>query len=167
MIATIDTPHQQHIDWLIKSGVPVRAMYHPRCVLLAQGERAKNGTFQALENGVFWFVFEESEDVVFWQPRIGQLATHEGRAFALGEDAINNPATYSYDGHLNIFSDPLDWLRAKRDGIVVLDWTRAFDRLRDCPRISVDEKALTLYKRHMHPPQLPDLYVQTDWRAAA
>lgn len=167
MIATIDTPHQQHIDWLLKNGVTVPAMVNPLAILLARGERLANGRFEAIETGPHWFVFDEPEDIVFWQPRTGQLATYEGRAFALGEDAIHNPATFSFDGHLNIFSDPLDWLRAKRDGIVVLDWTRAFDWLRDCPRVSVDEKVLPLYKRHMHPPQLPELYVQTGWRAAA
>ncbi|MER9167694.1 hypothetical protein NKI12_09970 [Mesorhizobium australicum] len=167
MIATLDTPHQAHIDWLLKNDVPVKAMYDPQCILLAQGERATDGTFEPVENGVYWFVFEEAEDVIFWQPRTGQLATDLRRSFALGEDAIYNPGTFSFDGHLNIFSDPLDWLRAKRDGCVVLDWTRAFDRLRDCPRISADEKVLFLYKRHMRPPHWPELYVRTGWRAAA
>ncbi|WP_095087624.1 hypothetical protein [Mesorhizobium sophorae] len=168
MISTIDTPHQCHIDWLIKNGVTTMAMVNPEAMLLAQGERAPDGRFEPEENGMFWFVFEELDDVVFWHPRSNRLATLDGRAFALGQDAIWNASTYSFDGHLNIFSDPLDWLRAKRDGCVVLDWTRAFDRLAGAPRVSVDEKVLFLYRRHMHPPQLPELYVlQTNGRAAA
>ena len=63
-----------------------------------------------------------------------------GRAFALGEDAIGNPGTYSFDCNLNIWPDPLMWLRAKCDGCVILDWRRAWSCLQDAPRIAVHER---------------------------
>ncbi|WP_244602960.1 hypothetical protein [Mesorhizobium delmotii] len=142
-------------------------MVNPLPILLARGERATDGRFEDVDTGPRWFVFEEAEDVVFWQPRTGQLATSMGRAFALGEDAIYNPGTFAFDNHLNIFADPLEWLRARRDGCIVLDWTRAFDRLRDCPRISVAEEVLLQYRRHMKPPHMPDVYVLASRRVAA
>lgn len=80
---------------------------------------------------------------------------------------IYNPGTYSFNCALNIFVDPLDWLRAKRDGIVVLDWTRAFDRLRDAPRIALAESLVPKYERYMRPAHMPKLFVISNKRRAA
>lgn len=68
--------------------------------------------------GPQWLVFAEEHDLVFWQPVTGEIATDAGRAFALGEEAIGNPATTAFDRWLNIYADPLEWLRNDRRGIV-------------------------------------------------
>ena len=65
--------------------------------------------------------------------------------FALGEEQIDNTGLYSFEGCLSIHANPLEWLRASRDGIFVLDWCRAFDRLRYCPRIAVHQPCLAQY----------------------
>jgi hypothetical protein len=92
-----------------------------------------------------------------------------GRAFALGQAVIDDPSTYSFDCNLNIFADPLEWLRAKRDGIVVLPnkWLLTFDRLRDVPRVAIVEQLLPLYRRHMKPSRLPELMILPERRQAA
>jgi len=120
-------------------------------------------------SGDRWYAFPVSaaDDIVFWQKETGKIAIWTGRAFALGEEIIWDASTYSFDCALNIFSDPLDWLRARRDGIVVLDWYRAFDRLRDAPRIAVTEDILPLYRRHMKPLRTPRLLVIPSGRRAA
>jgi hypothetical protein len=80
---------------------------------------------------------------------------------------MDDASTYAFDCALNIFSSPLDWLRAERDGIVVIDWSRAFDRLRDAPRITIAEELLPLYRRQMKPRSMPELFViQAERRAA-
>ena len=47
---------------------------------------------------------------------------------------------------------------AASDGIVILDWSRAFDRLRDAPRIAMGESLLPLYKQHMRPCRMPEVF---------
>jgi hypothetical protein len=47
-----------------------------------------------------------------------------------------------------------------------VDWTRAFDRLRDAPRIAIEEELLPLYRRFMKPARVPDLFVIAGERKA-
>lgn len=163
----LSRPGQADLDWLIREGVSTAAMVQPLPVMIATGRMAADGLFEHAAEGERWLAFEEAEDVVFWQPRRGAIATYAGRAFALGEAAIDNPGTYAFDCALNIFDDPLEWLRAKRDGIVVLDWKRAFERLREAPGIAVAEELLPLYRRHMRPARMPELFVVPARRRAA
>lgn len=149
------------VKWFRQSGVNAAALMRPSWVMVAKGSVAHDDRFEPDQDGERWFAFYEfdAEDILFWQSETGRLTTWAGRAFALGEDIIDQPATYCFDCALNIFADPLNWLRAKRDGIVVIDWSRAFDRLRDVPRIAIAESLLPLYRRHMKPARLPDVFV--------
>ena len=158
---------QAQIDWLRRNGITISAMIHPKAILLARGVKAPDSRFEENPSGLPWLVFEEAEDEVFWQPRTGELATSEGRAFALGEEAIHNPGTYAFDCHLSIFSSPLDWLCARRDGCVMIDWTRCWSRLRDVPRVAVDEQLLSKFKQAMRAPGGPEIFVRTNHKAAA
>lgn len=86
---------QRHLDWLTASGVPMTAIIQPDPVRIAHGQKAADGRFDPDPGGPDWFVFAERDDVVFWRPRTGELATWDGRAFALGERAIDQASTYS------------------------------------------------------------------------
>ncbi|MGO7400371.1 hypothetical protein ACCS88_21315 [Rhizobium ruizarguesonis] len=148
------------VHWLIARGVPMAVIVRPEPMRLAYGYKAHDGRFDYDPSGPVWFAFIEPEDIVFWEPRTGALATWNGRSFALGESMIDNASTYSFDFALNVFASPLDWLRAGRDGIVVVNWERrVFDHLRDCPRVAVAERLLPLYERQMQPARMPDLFV--------
>jgi hypothetical protein len=136
-------------------------------MLVATGAVGHEGRIEAAPTGGRWLAFEQDDDTVFWQPRSANFATDCGRAFALGEDIIDNPGTYAFDCSLNIFADPLDWLRAGRDGIVVLDWRRAFERLRDAPRVAVVEELFARYTRSMKPGRLPEVTVLRSLRRRA
>lgn len=131
-----------------------------------RGIVADEGRFDEATEGKAFLAFPEAEDVVFWRPGSDQLATWNGRAFALNEDAIYNPGTYFFS-NLNVYRNPLDWMRNRCDGCVVIDWSRAWSRLQDVPRIAVDESLLLQCRRHMKPPKGPEAFVVTDWRAAA
>ncbi|AMS42473.1 hypothetical protein [Aminobacter aminovorans] len=163
----IDPLDQTHIDYLRHAGVTVPAMINPTPVMMATGAGAHDGLFDHHPDGEPWLAFEEHEDCVFWNPRHGRFATYANRVFALGQAVIDEAATYSFDCALNVFDNPLGWLLAKRDGIVVLDWTRAFDRLRDAPRIALAESLLPLYRRHMKPARTPELFIVSGKRRAA
>lgn len=152
-------PTPQQLGWLLTEGVRMSAVMKPPMLLLARGARAPDGCFEDDPAGVDWLVFPEAEDCIFWQPRSGELATWNGRAFALGEDLIGAAGTFAFGGYIRIFQDPLDWLRADRDGVVIADWSQAFDRLRDVPRLAVAEALLDILKDHLQPPHLPEIFV--------
>jgi hypothetical protein len=164
-------PCQAELDRLRRLGIDVMSLARPIAMRVAVGHRAADGRFDPDPTGHRWFTFEEpgAGDIVFWSQTAGALATWCGRSFALGEDVIGEPGTYSFDCALNILADPADWLRARRDGIVVLPdrWGDAFDRLRDCPRVAVDQRLLSLFKKSMKPARLPEVFVITTKRAAA
>ena len=154
---------------LVQQGVPAMTLIRPSLVRIALGHKAPDGRFEPDPSGGRWYTFDvvDADDIVFWQRDTGDIATWDGRAFALGQERIGEAATYSFDCALNIFASPLDWLRADRDGIVVVDWCLAFDRLRDAPRIAIAESLLPLYRRHMKPARMPDLFVIPARRCAA
>lgn len=160
-------PPQEILDWLIGLGIDPMALAKPLGVRFARGYRAHDGIFEDAADGGEWLVFEGPNDVIYWHPATGALATRWNRAFALGEEIIDQAATCSFDCNLNIFNDPIEWLRNMRDGIVVLDWDQAFERLRDCPRVAVAEKLLETYQRAMRPKHLPELFVLVAGRIAA
>jgi len=118
-----------------------------------------SGFFDPDPRGDRFICFPERYDTVFWHPTTGRTSTLMGRVFALNEDHVDNPATFSFDANLNIYGRVIDWLAAGRDGIVVLDWSKAFDRLRAVPRIAIDERLLPTYRKSMQPPRLPRVFV--------
>ena len=164
-------PGQQEIDVFLRAGVDIMMLATPLAMKIAVGRVAADGLFEPDAAGDRWAAFDEPlvDDLVFWNRSSGKLCSWSGRAFALGQAVIDDPTTYSFDCNLNIFADPLDWLRANRDGIVVLPdkWPLAFDRLRECPRVAIAEQLLPLYRRHMKPSRLPGLMILPEGRRAA
>ena len=164
MNARIDSPllaalQQVHINWLLAHGVSPTAIIKPAPVMLCRGERARDGHFDENPDGNVFLAFEECDDFVFWRPSTGETVTAYGRAFALGEELIDNPATCALGQYLNIFADPLEWLKHERRGIAILNWRLAFERLRWVSRIAVAEALLPTYRRYMKPIRMPDLAV--------
>ncbi len=128
-------------------------------IMTAMGSVSGTGYFDPADSGEMWIAFAEQNDTVFWHPSTDRICTLQRRAFALNEDHIVNAATYCFEANLNVFATCSDWLRADCDGIVVLDWSRAFDRLRDAPRIALAERLLPVYRRSMQPRRLPSLSI--------
>lgn len=125
----------------------------------ATGFRAADGRFDEDAGGHRWIMFEEDDDMVLWCPFNQQIATWEGRAFALGEEAIDNASTYALDGELIIHQSVGRWILAGGRGIFVLDWSRAFDKLRFCERVRLDTDIRSIYHRSMHPRRMPRVSV--------
>jgi len=164
-------PSQAELDAFLRADVDIMTLATPVGMRVAAGWAAHDGLFEPDAAGDRWFAFEQPgvDDIVFWNRSSGRLCTWSGRTFALGQELIDEPATYSFDCNLNIFVDPLEWLKAQRDGIVVLPdkWPLAFDRLRDCPRVAIDERLLSRYTKSMKPARLPEVFVIRARRAAA
>lgn len=162
------------INWLVAKGVhPLTVGSGPNTPLkVAHGNCAADGWFDPDPSGpaCFAILIEDKAgpiDLAFWDPRSGATATLLNYGFALGEEQVDNPGVYSFDGFLKVHTDPLAWLRDNRDGIFILDWRRAFDRLRYCPAVAVDASLLATYRVAMQPPHMPNLFVMMDGEAAA
>jgi hypothetical protein len=96
------------------------------------GERAL--TFRAIDCG-------EPIDLIAWQPRTGQVASWCKAAFALGQEAIYNPATYFAGSSLRVHKTPLQWLLADRDGILIVRPELTYAYLRNVRRVSFADTA--------------------------
>lgn len=129
-------------QWLLAHGVPAPHIVYP-CL----PEHHVDG------EGRNWLHFPD--DDFDWQPRLG--LTKGG--WCLGEDAVYESTTYWNGAALRIFETPLDWLKAGRTGVVIRDWSYAFDRLRDVPRVSVPKALATVYKKAMRPVRVPELAI--------
>jgi hypothetical protein len=149
------------LNWFARQGVPRRTLIRMIGLHAVRGKRGADGWLDPDPNGREFLAFREevADDVVFWCPRTNEFSSLCGRAFALGEDNIADPTTYQFDAHLHVHADALSWLRDEGRGIVVIDWSRAFDRLRDVPRIAVAERLLPQYREAMKPQRLPELSV--------
>lgn len=149
---------QAHIDWFLSQGVKPECLINPSLIGIARGRRAEDGLFEHDEAGPTWFTLDEEADRIFWRPKTGEIATGEGRVFALGQDDIRNPGVTALGQWLHIHETPLEWLRSDRRGIVVLRWEWAFEQLRDITRIAVPGTLLGTYMKAMKP-RLPDVCV--------
>lgn len=77
-------------------------------------------------------------DIAAWQPATQRLAVWCGEAFALGERQIHHPNPL-VDG-LHVFRSPIEWLRAGRCGIVILQSGFARSVLADVPILVAEDE---------------------------
>jgi hypothetical protein len=116
----------EQISWLMDEGVSDDALMHDYPVGSANvifdrntfdidpdGECAL--TFRALDRG-------EIIDLIAWSPESNRIGSWRGVAFAVGDqDDIWNPASFFDGSPLRVHANPLAWLKADREGIVVVD----------------------------------------------
>ena len=76
-------------------------------------------------------------DLIAFDPETGLLATWLGRAFAINEASIWAP---NLDGDpLQVWRDPIGWLKAKREGIVLLKPQQAYSYLDHLPGVIAED----------------------------
>ncbi len=143
---------QAHIDALITEGVPSSALLHDangcwslilRDRLVLTGERFEFARYRSSDNAVGAFIliaadeFGEPADLIAWRPG-GRPSTWLGRAGLVGAEMIYAPR---WGAPLSVFDTVLDWLRAGRDGVVIVDPARAASLLREAGRLQVSTHA--------------------------
>ena len=119
-------------------------------------------------NALTFVCFDRGEpiDVCAWFPRTGKLATYLGRAVFLGdEDDLFNPATWFGGDDLLIHSSPIEWLRADREGVVILDEAKAGPYLAQCRSVFCADAALAARVRKLIRPK-PILKIHTERKVA-
>lgn len=96
-----------------------------------------------------------------------RIATRTGSATILGEDALDRALDRQVPLHL--FRDPIEWLRHRGAGAVVLDWRTAPFVLTDLAGIACTTALLAarVDKALRQPLRVPPLFVREDRRAAA
>jgi hypothetical protein len=164
-------PSDDDIRLLLDHGVDGDAMTQPYPIGAAnvhfdgntfdidpRGQRAL--TFRAEDRG-------EVIDLIAWSPISGELASWRGIAFCLGDlDQIFNPATYFMGGVLRLHRSPLEWLRANRDGILIVQPQLAYACLRNACRLSFSYAQQA--ERWLEPPKPSvELLVEVHGSAAA
>jgi hypothetical protein len=136
------------IAWLLSEGiqpaalscgdVPVAARILPRPDGLFdfpdeanRGEDAKPGLV---------FLYREPDgsatDLVGWLPRSGWLGTWLNRAALLGDPL---GPRLDHAGALPVWRSPMNWLRAGREGVVILDPVRAAYRIHDAGPVLAED----------------------------
>jgi len=108
-------------------------------------KRSGGMTFNADRTGHASFVIPEYDKgnlagVIAWQRDRPEIFGSRGLAFALGQDLIDNTGTYAFDGALNIYRYPLEWLQNDRDGIVILKPSETSGWLKYCPRMACQDE---------------------------
>lgn len=135
-------------NWLRKLGIDHRIIIEMDPLVL-RGRVGIDGLFVLDPQGQRFLAMPQGDDFVFWQPRTGELSTLWGETFALGEEFLEDAVN---TGELILFTGPPDWLRHRRRGVVVLDWSRAHQHLAPMRHVSVPEVLLPQYQAAMSRP---------------
>ena len=104
----------------------------------------------------------EPVDLVAW--RQGFVGSWLGRIGLLGEEQLDSPR---FDEPLLVHPDTLSWLRAGRDGVVVVDPVRAAPLLRDAGPLEVADFGERKTLLDLMRIKLPDVVVRADRKVVA
>jgi hypothetical protein len=81
-----------------------------------------------------------ARDFIAWAPQLGKLTTWLNRAWALGEEKINDPRLTDH-GALPVHRTPVGWLKARREGICLVRPQAAAHWLCDAGPLLAEDKA--------------------------
>jgi hypothetical protein len=85
-------------------------------------------------------IMGDPQDVIAWNAKTGLLRSLYGRARVLGEDEVLMPRL-DCGGCIRIWRNPLDWLRARRRGVVLLNGITSASLLAEVGSLVVDDAA--------------------------
>ena len=149
------------------------------CVIgVAKVETMIGDMWQPIESGREFLTVAVREgsattDIVAFDPRDAtRWFLRKRGAWALGFDAIEQArgSFVKSETMLDLHMTPLDWLRADRTGVCVIDWTHeARATLLDCPHIRVFSKRAELALKSVlyRPARVPQIIVKGERQRAA
>jgi hypothetical protein len=165
---------QAGIEWFRRRGVPITALGLPLAVMThavwfdrcrfefeacrPSGEPQRAIVFPALNE------FGDLADLVAWHPKSNALATWLGRVVVLGEEQIFGPRLGE---PLVVHPSPLEWLKASREGVVVVDPMRARPILQFAGPLMVADAAERRRLQEMLTIRPPTIRVAAKMRVAA
>ena len=140
----LGSPDQAQINWLLDRGIPPSALALDQgfngftisiAAVVFDGDRFDLGDDRPGEESQTALVFVardqwgEPVDLVAWAPRFDLVATYLGAIGLLGEQAVLEPRLGE---PLRVHPNILNWLRAGRRGVVILNHARARRLLDGC-----------------------------------
>jgi hypothetical protein len=146
------------IGWLLDQGVTEQAMLAPWPIAGAKVRFFDTGTFDVDADGIPAVTFRAAappDDLIAWSPKSGKIGSWRGTAAFLGDpEQIDNTATYFAGGKLTIHKSPLEWLKANREGLVIVRPELAYVYLRNVPRVFIEDLSLARnFKAWVQPPK--------------
>jgi hypothetical protein len=158
-----------HLSWGLPTGVEILALLNNGITLTALTRPWPVGAARVRFDGhrfeldpsgerAFTFViFDRGEafDIGACEPHSGRLGSWLSRGFCLDDhDWLGNPAVTWAGGALRIHASPLEWLRASREGIVILRPELSYIYLGRCRRLWVSDKQFAAkVKGWLQPPK--------------
>lgn len=123
-------PPQAAIDWLVRQGVARLDLVRPWPVYVARVQFLADRRYAPVTFGTLAYVLPVLDDgaildVVAWAPKTGETATRFGVGAMLGKGQIGCEGRGTTGLAMPIWRTPLNWLRAGRRGLVVIDDTVA------------------------------------------
>ncbi len=142
-----DSLSPKAVRWLLKQGVPASAILADDIPMLCRevvldGRRFEFACHRPSEDAVPAFVFPvfdqygDNSDLAAWHPTEG-VALWLGTVAMLGEEQVDPTLR---DEPLEVHASVLAWLRADRQGVVVLDQRRAKTMLREAGLLLVNDE---------------------------
>lgn len=167
-----DIPTEAEARWLLDQGLTDTELAPALRVAKVRFLDHRTFDFDACGQRSFVFIVQDTGievDIVAWDTARGALATWRGAAFALGQEAIFNPATHFDGGVLHVHRTPLEWLEADRDGIVIVQPTLTYAYLRHASRLSFADAAYARQVQEWLEPPKPtvELLVEMSEETAA
>ena len=162
----LDLPNKLEAQKLLSQGVSEMAMLEPETIRAGNVRFLDGDSFEFADDGQRALIFRIVEfglerDLVAWSRKLKKLATWRGVAFALGQEAIWNPATYFMGGALEVHRTPLDWLKADRAGICIVQPRYAYSQIANVRRLRfADEAHARLVRDWLKPPAPPEFLVE-------
>lgn len=124
-------PDERTLAWFDRCGVPIDAVASPIAIRTQRVGFDRSGRYAPNVVGDFALILPVVDwngvvDFCAWVPRTGKIGTRLGIGAMLGGELIGRDTG---DGvtvpPLHIFRSPLDWLRARRRGAVILNRGKA------------------------------------------
>ena len=155
--------------WFLRQGVPSPALLYPELPRRARVVFHEDQPFFDLaedvgEDGVDALIFLARDDLgdccdlVAWNSSRRKIASWFGAAALLGADDILAPRL-TPEGALPIYRTPLEWLRAGREGVVIVEACRAALELRDFGPLAAEDQIHGLELQRLFRRTEPEIYV--------
>jgi hypothetical protein len=162
-------PSEDQIRRLMSEGVSADALTDPWPIGAAR-VRFDGNTFDVNPEGEQALIFRcedhgETVDLIAWSPGSNQIGSWRAVGFCIGDlDGIWNPANYFGGSALRIHADPIAWLKANREGIVIADPRQCYAMLRFARRLSfADVELAKRFAEWVRPPKpTTEIFIEND-----
>jgi hypothetical protein len=158
----VSTPSTEAVRWLLAQGVAVETLARRWAVGANFVLFHPGGRYTPCVCGDFAFIFacltvDGVSDLAAWQPSTGRLMTRLGAVGLLGQREAEEAHDDISARPVSVWRTPLNWLRAGRKGVVIIDREMAAHILGGLPVIPDDaQHGRALLALRVPPPRVMD-----------